>query len=582
MQYLVKVLWKCVQLIPQSVRAPIRNNIYLSSWYTALLCRVGMHPSVNMKLAQARQATTSDLPEDTDYLNNINHQSKQIEDLLDTLTLLEPINTVVLVVDHWDRDKCAKTLDSIYSQSVIAESIVFLCQSSDYKTIMKYVATVDYLLQSCVVTMDLDSLNSQDLNQSCFVIAQGDVLHEDCLACISVSSKEHDICYVDTDIKINDRRFAPRFLPDWNPDLQLSTSYINTGVYFKRLDLVKKIKAGEYECAQLISDHYLSSLAVDSPTYSIAHLPLVLVHQHAHQQQINSSASVRDTSEIFKSEATPLVSIVIPTYNGKDLVEACINSILDKTSYTHYELLLIDNNSDDEDALAYFDLLSSHESIRVIKYPHPFNYSAINNFAVTQAKGDIIALVNNDIEVIEGDWLSKMVTHVLRDDIACVGAKLLYSNGLIQHAGVVLGYGGGAGHAHKYFKSDDPGYLNRAIATQNFSAVTAACLLVSKEDFESINGLNETDLTIAFNDVDFCLRLAETGKRNLLCAEAVLFHHESVSRGHEDTYDKKKRFMSEVHYLQSTWSKYIEHDPAYNPNLTLKYENFTINTELSN
>jgi GT2 family glycosyltransferase len=169
-----------------------------------------------------------------------------------------------------------------------------------------------------------------------------------------------------------------------------------------------------------------------------------------------------------------------------------------------------------------------------------------------------------------------MVAHVQRADIGCVGAKLLYPDDKIQHAGVVLGYGGGAGHAHKYFPRFHPGYLNRLVATHNFSAVTAACLLVKKCDYDAVNGLNERDLTVAFNDVDFCLKVLKLGRRNLYCAEAELYHHESVSRGYEDTKEKQQRFQSELNYLQTQWRVYITLDPAYNPNLTLRRENFSI------
>nr|WP_241737472.1 glycosyltransferase [Neptunicella marina] len=272
----------------------------------------------------------------------------------------------------------------------------------------------------------------------------------------------------------------------------------------------------------------------------------------------------------------PKVSLIIPTKNAKDLVQKCIESILQKTSYQNFEILLVDNNSDEKESLDYFSELSQNDKIRVLKYPHEFNYSAINNFAVKYANGSIIGLVNNDIEVIDHNWLRYMVGHVCRKDVGCVGAKLLYPNKLIQHAGVVMGYGGGAGHAHKFFPCDHDGYLARLVATNNFSAVTAACLLIKKSDFLEVGGLNERELKVAFNDVDLCLRVALSNKRNVYCAEAILFHHESVSRGHEDTPEKQHRFAGEVDYIQNTWNEIIEKDPAYNRHLTLSYEDFSI------
>ncbi|MFT6989962.1 MAG: glycosyltransferase involved in cell wall biosynthesis, partial [Paraglaciecola sp.] len=190
----------------------------------------------------------------------------------------------------------------------------------------------------------------------------------------------------------------------------------------------------------------------------------------------------------MKHASKPLVSLIIPTKSAKSLVQTCINSIVSKTTYAHYEILLIDNNSDDPEALEYFESLQKSQSnIKMLKYPYLFNYSAINNFAVKQAKGEIIGLINNDVEVISPNWLGDMVRHTQREDIGCVGAKLLYPVNRIQHAGVVLGYGGGSGHARKYFPRYHSGYLHRLVATNNFSAVTAACLLVKKSDYELVN-----------------------------------------------------------------------------------------------
>jgi len=262
------------------------------------------------------------------------------------------------------------------------------------------------------------------------------------------------------------------------------------------------------------------------------------------------------------------------------LVKACIESILEKTAYLNYEILLIDNGSDEKESIEYFSYLDTLEKVRVLQYPAPFNYSAINNFGVEHAKGSILGLVNNDIEVISPDWLTYMVGHVERESVGCVGAKLLYSDTRIQHAGVVLGYGGGAGHAHKNFPRFHSGYLKRIVATNNYSAVTAACLLVKRAHFNAVNGLNEKELSVAFNDVDFCLKVKGLGVNNVYCAEAELFHHESVSRGLDISPEKAARFKRELAYLQTTWSDFIENDPAYNPNLTLKRENFSIKSTL--
>ncbi|GBL04157.1 glycosyltransferase family 2 protein [Glaciecola sp. KUL10] len=574
MHYLVKVIWLLVQFFPEWAREPFRKSVLLSSWYTALLCKVGMHPSVNATLAEARQVTISDEPLDEDYSRNMRYQQRLIDDRLSEVSIVTPVHTVLLLVDDWDGDMCHCSLKSINQQTVLPEMIVLLCQPKQRAVVESYITSLNWLLTDIEVVCDLAKVDMRLKKTSGFVLYQGERLHSDCFAYIATCKIQTDFIYVDTDTQAVQNRYAPRFLPDWNPDLQLSTGYIRTGFYFARLTHIDSLIASRDSVANFFKQAYLQDMAI-----KVGHIPLVLLHHHKLTEP--DEQIVDDTSKLFPLSEQPMVSMIIPTYNAKDLVEACLTSILDKTDYRNFEILLIDNRSDDPEAITYFESVNELPNVRVLKYPHPFNYSAINNFAVAHAKGEVIALVNNDIEVINGNWLEKMLVHTLRPDIGCVGAKLLFANGLVQHAGVVMGYGGGAGHAHKYFQRDAPGYMNRAIATQNFSAVTAACLLVEKKDYENVGGLNEKELTVAFNDVDFCLRINQSGKRNLLCAEAVLFHHESISRGHDDTYEKKKRFFAEVEYLQTTWKAYIEHDPAYNPNLTLKYENFTINNELT-
>ena len=424
------------------------------------------------------------------------------------------------------------------------------------------------------------------------LINQGDKLAPEAKSHFLDFLKGADLVYCDTDsLDETGVRKEPRFLPDWNPDLMYSTAYVKSGV----LLMPKLLEQVEHDDKLSISS-IVVNLWFNNKLLDIQHVPLPLVHSldsanvsslefDSVKACIEKHASAHITldkkmklNKLLWPNSNPLVSLLIPTRNSKALVKACIESILDKTIYTNYEILLIDNGSNEKESLDYFDSLNKLENVRVIKYPQPFNYSAINNFGAKHAKGSIIGLINNDIEVISPDWLNYMVGHAERDDVGCVGAKLLYSDTRIQHAGVVLGYGGGAGHAHKNFPRFHSGYLNRINATSNYSAVTAACLLVKRSVFERVGGLNEKDLAVAFNDVDFCLRVRELGLQNIYCAEAELYHHESVSRGLDISPEKVARFNRELSYLQNTWKKYIENDPAYSPNLTLKRENFSIKT----
>jgi GT2 family glycosyltransferase len=271
----------------------------------------------------------------------------------------------------------------------------------------------------------------------------------------------------------------------------------------------------------------------------------------------------------------PKVSIIIPTCNQHRLLGQCIDSVRAKTTYPNYEIVVIDNRSDEPATLAYLAELESSGAARVLRYAQPFNYSAINNWAVEQVDGELIAMMNNDIEVISPEWLTEMVSHVLRPDVGAVGAKLYYANDTIQHAGVITGLGGVAGHSHKHCSRHDPGYFRRLFLTQNLSAVTGACLVVRREAYLRAGGLDSEKLAIAFNDVDFCLKLTELGLRNVWTPYAELYHHESVSRGPEDTPEKVVRFQQEIARMKERWGNRLLQDPCYSPRLTLDREDFS-------
>ncbi len=417
------------------------------------------------------------------------------------------------------------------------------------------------------------------------------------------------LIYSDED-KIDEfeNRSEPHFKPKLNMDLLLSINYIShLSIY--EIETVRKI--GGFRLGIEGSQDYDLCLrfiaSLRKPNDEVVHIPEVLYHWRMLEGSTAKASSGKDytwqaglkTLENYFAiqkinvkvkkgllpntynvkypiVESPLVSLIIPTRDCLSLLKNCISSILDKTTYTNYEILIVDNNSQLEETKKYFDYLKKFNNISVISYPHEFNYSAINNYAAKQAKGTILGLINNDVEVIASDWLGEMVSHTLRHDIGCVGAKLLYSDNRVQHAGVVLGIGGVAGHSHKYYDGDHHGYFSRLQVVQNFSAVTAACLLVRKDLYEKVGGLDEKNLPIAFNDVDFCLKIQSLGYRNLWTPYALLFHHESISRGEEDTPAKKTRFMNEALYMLDRWSHILNQDPFYSPNLSLTHEDFSI------
>ena len=557
-----------VGLVPKPVRNFAKKNPALTSLYSRSLQKSGLFYGFPSK--KKLQAL---------YNQSLAKQASDMNQILADLPVLHAKISVAIIGN--DALGVSKTLASLVHQSAHIESVLVQCtlfkQQTNTKTLN--ITAFNHLTDDVVTSENVPLL----------LLECGDELHPSTLALLA---RQHitALLYVDTDEKNAGNTFEnARMLPDWNPDYQLTYGYIETGVVLPA-DWRKTISTiTAKSIAGLIGEWWLKSpgMVVEHFPYALIHRPDSNAKKRAQLKEITQLVNTIDARSRVVSDKlvnviqwpifnTPLVSLIIPTKNAKELVKECIESILTKSTYQNFEILLVDNNSDEPESLAYFEELNQHEKIRVLKYPHPFNYSAINNFAAQQAKGEVIGLINNDIEVITPDWLEYMVGHALREDIGCVGAKLMYGDDRIQHAGVVLGYGGGAGHAHKYFPRYHPGYMNRLIASHNYSAVTAACLLVKKSLFEAVGGLNETDLTVAFNDVDFCLRVRAQGVRNLYCAEAELYHHESVSRGLDVSKEKMARFNAELDYLKSNWSEIIEHDPAYNPNLTLRRENFSI------
>jgi GT2 family glycosyltransferase len=417
------------------------------------------------------------------------------------------------------------------------------------------------------------------------------------------------LLYSDED-KINDAgdRFEPHFKPQWNPDLLLAQNYLShLGVY--RTRVVREVggfRAGlegsqDHDLALRISRRLLP--------HQVVHIPYVLYHWRATagSTALNASAKTYTSQAGLKAvqdhlastyptasvsagqgantyrihwplpQPAPLVSLLVPTRDKLEVLQPCVDALLQRTSYAHFELLILDNQSTCSQTLAYMQEVAVRDPrVRVLRWNHAFNYSAINNFGVAQARGSIIGLVNNDIEPINPDWLDEMVRQVCRPDIGCVGAKLYYPNDTIQHAGVVLGIGGVAGHSQKYFSRNANGYFGRLHLAHNVSAVTAACLLVRKAVYQEVGGLDEVNLKVSFNDVDFCLKVREAGYRNLFTPYAELYHHESISRGPNDTRAKRAVADAEAQFMRQKWGKLLDNDPYYNPNLTLVFEDFSL------
>ena len=386
---------------------------------------------------------------------------------------------------------------------------------------------------------------------------------------------ETDLVYCDDDrVDAAGVHHEPRFKPAMSPEMLEAVNYLS-GLIAVRLTAFDDV----HWCDWLADESYRSESILRrfsgmKSVHRVVHLPWVMAHRVCDVR--NEPRTLPNV--VAKDLETELVSIIIPTRDGVEILKRCIAGIVQRSTYRNFEILVVDNQSEEPATHEYLRGLQQTGTARVLPYDRDFNFSAINNFAVERAKGDVVVLVNNDIEPISPDWLEQMLKFVERRAVGAVGAKLLYPNGTLQHAGVVLGIGGVAGHSHKYFPGNALGQMGRLQHANNVSAVTGACLMVRKSVYREVGGLDAQNLKIAFNDVDFCLKLREVGYRNVWASNATLYHHESLSRGAEDTPEKKARFASEVHYMLRRWPNALNRDPYYNLNLTLEHEDFGLAT----
>ncbi|AYF34612.1 glycosyl transferase family 2 [Vreelandella alkaliphila] len=417
---------------------------------------------------------------------------------------------------------------------------------------------------------------------------------------------EAELLYSDEDeLDADGMRHSPLFKPQWNPDLLLSQPYVGSAIWVRGDKLAQLMPSGGLPCDGAVGS-WKATLALNvlsqkiEKIEKIEHVGRILFHgasSLALQPSEDYASIVRQNfaerrclaqvtpGRVANSARVmwpvpspqPLVSLLVPTRDSVEILKPCVDAILERTDYRHFELLILDNQSSCAKTLAYMDEVEQRDArVKVLRWNHEFNYSAINNFGAKHSNGDIIGLINNDVEPIDGEWLTEMVSQASRPEVGCVGAKLYYPNGTVQHGGVILGLGGVAGHAHRFFQQDEEGYAGRLQLVQNLTAVTAACLLLRREVFEKVGGLNEVDLTVAYNDVDLCLKVHELGLRNLWTPYAELYHHESISRGADDTPKKRARALKEARYMRKQWGPLLDSDPAYNSNLTLAHEDFSL------
>ncbi|MCI5509722.1 MAG: glycosyltransferase [Eubacterium sp.] len=421
-----------------------------------------------------------------------------------------------------------------------------------------------------------------------------------------LEKKNADIFYTDEDKVTTDlsEHFQPHFKPDFNLDLLRSNNYI-THFFVVKTDLVRKVGGfrREYDGAQ---DYDFIFRCVEQAE-KICHIPEILYHWRTHKESTSDNpvskmyafeagkraiegnlercgvqAVVSHTKDLgfyqveYPVQGSPLVSVLIPNKDQKESLKKCLESVFEKTTYQNYEIIIIENNSIEQETFQYYRELEKRSNVKVVTWKEGFNYSSINNFGEQEAAGDYLLFLNNDVEVINPCWMEEMLGNCQRPEVGIVGAKLYYPDDTIQHAGTIIGIGGIAGHAFLNMPRSRTGYLHKASIQMDLSAVTAACMMMKRSVFEQIGGFEEK-LTVAFNDVDLCLRTVQAGYLVVYNPKVELYHYESKSRGSEDNEEKVRRFQSEIEFMRTRWITILkEGDPNYNKNLTLSKWNYSL------
>lgn len=454
---------------------------------------------------------------------------------------------------------------------------------------------------------------------ACLEMASGDYIalfdHDDLLHPSALFEVMKAICEQDADMVYTDENtftkepsdaYCPHYKPDFSPDLLRSYNYICHFTVFRKSLLERT--GGGFRSAFDGSQDYDMILRLSEVAEHIVHIPKILYYWRAHKNSVASDISAKPYTLVaakkalaehlqrcglkgdvldsavpstyrvrYEIQGVPKITIVIPNMDHIDILDQCINSVERRSTYRNYEILIVENNSRKAETFRYYDLIRQiYSNIRVIRWEKEFNYSRINNFAIEHADGDYILLLNNDIEILTPDWMQEMLMFAQRRDVGAVGMMLYYPDDTVQHAGVILGIGGIAGHSHKYYHRGDYGYMSRLSLAQNLTAVTAASMMMRRDVFEEVGGFDET-LAVAFNDVDLCMKIRSKGYLIVFTPYAEAYHYESKSRGFEDTKEKQMRFRGERDYFDEKWKKELEAgDPYYNPNLSLLHEDFSL------
>ena len=528
-----------------------------------------------------------------------------------------PLISVVMPVYNVAAEWLVQAVDSVIGQIYDHWELCVVDDGSQREDTRRQLANLEHprlrtrrLERNCDIAAATNAAIDMTDGEYVAFLDHDDRLAPDALAEVAVAVNETgaDFIYTDEDhVEVNGERRDPHFKPDYSPDLLLSHNYMTHLVVVRRdlLDRVGGLRS-EFDGAQ----DYDFVLRATEAAKTIVHIPKVLYHwrMSAGSTSLNAASKPRAAERgrqalvdalkrrsrgagtvvdanvpyfyrvKYAISGEPRVSIIIPFKDRADLLHCVIGDILEKSTYVNFEILGVSNNSEEEEtADAMRDLAGIDSRVRFLDYDAPFNFSAIVNHGAMHASGEHLVLMNNDIRLISEDWIEALLEHSQREEVGAVGGKLYYPDGRVQHAGVIVGIGGYAGHAHKGFPGSHQGYYNRLQVVQNVSAVTGAFMMVRKEAFETIGGFNEEDFGVACNDVDFCLRARERGYWNVFTPYAQACHLESASRGYEETPERISRFARERERFAERHQGILDSgDPFYNRNLTTTAEDFTL------
>ena len=551
-----------------------------------------------------------------------NEPSASMLDMQKSITFAyEPVISIIVPTYNTTPKFLIDMIESVRSQTYAHWELCIADGSSseaDIKGILLSYAQMDKRIK---ITLLKDNKGIAGNSNEALSLANGNFValldHDDTLApfalfeIVTVINESADVDFIYTDedkISENGRaRFEPHFKPDWSPDTLRSCNYIThlTVVKKELLDLAGYFRKG-YEGSQ---DYDLIIRATEKAR-NIIHVPKVLYHWRAHGlsaagnpeakpyahdagrkllsdhlHRLGIDGSVEDglCPHMYKVNYSinrnHKISIIIPNKDHAEDLSRCVSTVLTRSSYLQYEIIIVENESIEPETRKLYSRLQEQTAVKIVEWNKPFNFSAMNNYAVKQSTGDVLLFLNNDTEIITPDWIEHMLCHAARKEIGAVGAKLLYPDGKIQHAGVILGIQGTAGHSHKYFDRDAVGYFSMLKSVHNVSAVTGACMMMRRDIFDEVGGFDEM-LSHSYNDIDLCLQIRQKGYRIIFTPYAELYHFESKSRGLMDTPDNAVRFSQEARLFRTKWDALLRRgDPYYNINLTLDKEDYSIREE---